>query len=128
MKISKWVCVIFVLVFMVPVITGCSHENLVEYPYFEVVDNDELGCVELIHEGITYRPFGSFGGDSKYRGNQIGIREDNEDSKICEIKGYNSSEWIVDYHDVIMGGDMIFKAIDVTDIPLELAKFKDYNY
>jgi len=108
-------------------LAACSPNDTIDYPKYSVVDNNELGCVELVYEGITYRPFGVFG-HNKLRGAQIGVRDDSSDSKICEIKGYSSSEWIVDYLDGLMGGNMIYKAVGVTEIPTELEPYREYNY
>ncbi|MDR1679912.1 MAG: hypothetical protein LBR81_09090 [Prevotellaceae bacterium] len=99
--------------------------------------NSESGYAELSYDGVTYRPFGVFGGGEKltvtfseFIGNQIGIRklETPPPIKIYEIRGYNSKEWIVEYDDILMGGNMIFKAVEVTDIPPELEKYKQYDF
>ena len=127
MKFIKTILMLIVTIITILNITGCAPDKHVEYPGFSVVDNKELGCVELNHEGIIYRPFGVL--DSKLRGTQIGVRENEPDSKIFEVKGYDSTEWIVEHLDVIMGGgDMIFKAVGVTEIPKELEAYKEYNY
>lgn len=127
MKLLKTVLMFAITITTILNITGCTPNKQVEYPAFSVVDNNELGCVELNHDGIIYRPFGVL--DSKLRGTQIGVRENEPDSKICEVKGYDSAEWIVEYLDVIMGGgDMIFKAVGVTEIPKELEVCREYDY
>ena len=131
----KKTILMFVIFAMVAVgFTGCkSGESLEspdysEYPEYIVGSNMELGCVELSYEGIVYRPFGVFF-NSDFRGAQIGIREAMPESKICEVKGYPSAEWITEYLDVQMGGgDMLFKAVSVTEIPEELAQYKEYEY
>ena len=62
-------------------------------------------------------------------GEQIGIREGDPESKICEVKGNDSKEWISEYSDMFMGrGDMLFEAIGVTEIPTDLEKYKAYDY
>jgi hypothetical protein len=107
-------------------LAGCKSNNQTEYPAYSVTDNTEF--IELHHDGIGYRPYGVFL-DHKFRGKQIGIREGNPKSKICEVKGYDSSEWIVEYLDEFMGGgDMLFKATGVTEIPAELEQYKQYDY
>ena len=116
------------LVIIVLCLSACISDSKTVYSEYSVADNTELGCVELSHDGITYRPFGNFS-NTKLRGTQIGIREGDNSSKIYEVKGYNSSEWIVEYHDVFMGGGgMVFKAVGVTEIPSELEMHRDYDF
>jgi hypothetical protein len=109
--------------------SGCKSEGHADFPEYTVVDNVELGCVELHRDGIVYRPYGNFYNDG-FNGEQIGVREGDSESKICEVKGgYNSDEWIVECSDAFMeGGNMLFKAVTVTEIPAELAEFKSYDY
>ena len=117
-----------VLVFAVLCLSGCSQNPQDKYATYEVSENEELGCIELHYEGIVYRPYGGFY-NNDFRGKQIGIREDDSESKICEVKGYDSKEWITEYSDMLMGGgNMLFKAVGVTEIPAELEKSKAYDY
>jgi hypothetical protein len=109
----------------------CCKANNIKYPEYKVINNISLGCIELVYECITYRPYGILTLDSgfnKFLAKQIGIREDNTNSKIYELKGYDSSEWIVDYLDVFMGSSLLLKSIDVIDIPKELVRYKAYNF
>ena len=93
-----------------------------------VTENTDLGCVELNYEGITYRPYGIII-SSKLKGKQIGIRENTPDCKIYEVKGYDNHEWILDYLDVFMESSYtLFKSIEVTNIPNELAGYKEYDF
>lgn len=109
-------------------LTGCMPDEQAEYPEYEAVENTELNVMELHYNGIVYRPYGVFL-DTRFRGKQIGIREGDPESKICEVKGYDCAEWIVEYLDVFMGGgDMLFKAAGVTEIPAELEQYKQYDY
>ena len=98
--------VLFVLtmvLFWAFVLVGCASVVQETYPEFMVTENKELGVVELNHDGLIYRPYGVIP-DKSRRGNQIGIREDDPQSKLCEVKGYPSGEWLVEYLDVFMGG------------------------
>ena len=134
MKQIRFIC--FSLIVLQLTLAGCGNSNnQTKYPEYLETANSELGCAELSYDSITYRPFGIFNEDGmfafdKFIGNQIGIRkmETPPPTKIYEIKGYNSKEWIVEYDDVIMGGNMILKAVGVTDIPPELAKYKQYDF
>jgi len=106
---------------------GCK-ENNKKYPVYSVSTNTELGCVELLYEGITYRPYGILPSFNKFMSKQIGIIADDPNSKIYELKWYDSREWVVDYIDVFMGGNMLFKSIDVIEIPKGLEKYKVYDF
>ena len=109
------------------VLFACGYSDQTEYPVYTVTEDDTIGCIELLHEGISYRPYGII--DRKFRGTQIGFREGVPESKICEVKGYASSEWIVEYLDVFMGGgDMLFKAVGTTQVPAELEQYKQYDF
>jgi hypothetical protein len=110
-------------------LTDCDPgEKPTSYPQYIEITNNELGVAELHYNGIVYRPFGSFTTNEqidKYVGDQIGVRDTSEDFKIYTINGYNSDEWIVNYLDVIMGGNIIYKAVEVTEIPADLEQFKE---
>ena len=123
MKKSLTLVVTFALFLLT--LAACSDNTV--YPEYLVTDNHELGCVELTYAGVTYRPFGVFA-NNKFKGTQIGIRENMPDIKIHEVKGYSSSEWIVEYDNVLMGGDMILKAVGVAEIPTALQPYKQYDY
>ena len=119
--------IILMMITLLLSLTGCTPENQKIYPdYFETV-NEELGCVELTYDDVTYRPFGVLA-STKLRGGQIGIRENSPDSKIHEVKGYSSSEWIIEQDTVLMGGIMLLKAVGVTNIPVELEQHRQYDY
>ena len=118
------------LVFVILSFYGCSMGTKTDYPIVTTAENNSLGCIELIYNGVTYRPFG-ISLDTKLRGKQIGIRDDVEDGrgKVCEVKGYEVTEWLIDYLDVFMGGgDMILKAVEVKEIPSELEQYRDYDF
>ena len=125
--------ILFLLFITILCMFGCTAETREEYISYSAVDNEELGCMELHNEGIIYRPYGVFTSNkstksNKFKGKQIGVREDAADLKIHEVKGYDSNEWIVEYLDVLMGGNMIFKAVGVNEIPEELGQYKQYDY
>ena len=122
--------ILFLLFITILCMFGCTAETQEEYISYSAVENEELGCMELHNEGIIYRPYGVFTStkSNKFKGKQIGVREDAADLKIHEVKGYDSNEWIVEYLDVLMGGNMIFKAVGVNEIPEELGQYKQYDY
>ena len=103
--------------------------NKIDYPVYKVTDNKQLNVAELNYSGIVYRFYGSLpDGESEkaFLGEKIGIRDDSSDfNDICEVKGYDSKEWIISYQNNMMGGCSLYKAVDGTDVPFELEKFKD---
>jgi uncharacterized lipoprotein YehR (DUF1307 family) len=115
------------IVMMTVSLSGCKSNEQAEYPVYSVVENVELGVIELHYNDLIYRPYGI--SDTKLRGKQIGVREADAESKICEAKGYDSKEWIVEYLDVFMGGgDTLYKAVGTTEIPTEIEQYKEYDY
>ena len=126
-KAIKSAIIALVCAFITLGLAGCKPASPA-YPEYTITENKELNVIELNYDGVVFRPFGIIP-DKSLRGNQIGIRESVPQSKICEVKGYPSSEWIIEYLDVFMGGgDMLFKATGTTDIPSELKKYKEYEY
>ena len=126
-KAIKSTIIALVCAFITLGLAGCKPASPA-YPEYTITENKELNVIELNYDGVVFRPFGIIP-DKSLRGNQIGIRESVPQSKICEVKGYPSNEWIIEYLDVFMGGgDMLFKATRTTDIPSELKKYKEYEY
>ena len=120
--------ILLIMVVLTLGLAGCKNNEQTKYPEYNAVENAELGCIELEYEGVIYRPYGSFY-NNDFRGNQIGIREGDLENKICEVIGYSSDEWITEYTDMFMGGgDMLFKAVGVIEIPAELERYKSYDY
>ena len=117
------------LLFLCLALAGCmvNQNATIDYPVYQTADNRERGCMELVRDGIVYRPYGHT--PKKLRDGQIGVREDVPEAIICAVKGYRPEEWIVEYLDVLMGGgDMLWKAVGVAEIPPELALYKDVAY
>ena len=107
---------------------GCGSNDTLSVIEYAATENNDLGCIELTLNGVTFRPYGVVP-DSSLRGEQIGVRDDEPESRIFEAKGYSTDEWIIDYLDVPMGGgDMLFKAVGITEIPEELKQYNEYSY
>ena len=114
--------------FIILCLCGCNQHLQGEYVEYAVSENEELGCVEFKRLDTVFRPYGVIP-NSDFRGDQVGKRDDNPDAKICQVNDYPTTEWIIEYDDVLMGGgDMLYKAVGVTDIPDELEQFKQYDY
>ena len=125
---SKIILKSFLLIIIVFLCFISCKANNKKYPEYSVKVNTELGCIELFYEGITYRPYGIFTSFNKLVAKQIGINDNSPNSKIYELKGYDSREWIVEYLDVLMGTNRLLKSIDVIEIPKELEKYKVDEY
>ena len=111
------------------ILTACERKSEESVLPFTVGDNNELGCVELSRDGVTYRPFGVIGGKSSMLGKKIGVRGDDSSSPIYEVKGFASNEWIIESEEGFMTvGDMLYKAVGVQEIPQELSKYKGYDF
>ena len=119
--------IIIVSAILVSLFLSCKPNDNKEYPIYLISENNDLNCVELTYNNITYRPFGVLL-NNKLKGTQIGVRENSPNSKIYEINGYSSNEWIVEYLEVLMGTNMIFKEINVNSIPQELVTYKQYDF
>ncbi len=105
-------------------LTACTQEPAKPALPFIAIDNNELGCIELTRDGITYRPYGIIG-ERSMRGAKIGFRS-GDSTSIFAVKEYSSDEWIMESDAGFMpGGDMLLKAVGVTEIPTELEKYKE---
>ena len=119
---------VFLGMMMLFYLVGCSSPEQSKYPEYDAVENTELGCIELHYEGIIFRPYGVFG-HKGFRGNQIGVRKGDPESRICEVKGYEAQNWIIEHLNVLMGGgDMLCKAVTSTAVPYELEQYRQYDY
>lgn len=109
------------------IMTACNQEPGKPALPFIASNNNELGCVELSRDGIIYRPFGIIG-DKSMRGEKIGVHG-GDSSSIFAVKGYDSSEWILESDRGFMpAGDMLSKAVGIQEIPKELEKYKEYDF
>ena len=93
--------IIIILSILVTLFLSCKPNYNKEYPIYLISQNNDLNCIELTYNNITYRPFGVLH-NNKLKGTQIGVRENSPNSKIYEINGYSSNEWIVEYLEVLM--------------------------
>ena len=59
-------------------------------------------------------------------GDLIGYVDGNTGDRVCEYKDYPSTEWIANYI-TVDGGAMLYKEINVTDIPDGLQSEYEWN-
>lgn len=72
------------------------------------------GYMTIIWEDRTYIPFSVVSkNDCKM---QIGYLDGETDNRVCKYKDYPTDEWIATYL-TVDGGAMLFKEVNVTDIP-----------
>ncbi len=125
---KKIIVGITLVLLAITLLTACKQEPVKHALPFIASDNDELSCVELTRDGIIYRPFGVIEKETM-RGEKIGVRGGDAASSIYAVTAYSSSEWIIESDEGLMpAGDMLFKAIGITEIPDELEKYKEYDY
>lgn len=61
-------------------------------------------------------------------GNQIGIVDGDKDDRVYEYNGYSTNEWIISmYVSGLMDSAMLYKEINVTDIPAGLQSEYEWN-
>ncbi len=88
--------------------TSCTSN----YENMETFDNGR--CLKW--GDITYTYY-SVLPDYSLIGKQIGITDGDKDGRIYEVKGYDTSEWLIDYYNTEMPIASLMKADNVTNIP-----------
>lgn len=82
------------------------------------------GYVAIVWEDKTYVPYCAVAKSDC--GTQLGIVDGNKDDRVYEYKGYSADEWIVNSL-VMDGGAMLYREIDVTDVPNGLESEYEWN-
>ncbi|MCL2082706.1 MAG: hypothetical protein FWH04_05680 [Oscillospiraceae bacterium] len=109
-------------------LSACESSQPQNLESFTESTNEEIGCVELIHNGNTYRPFGVLP-DRKLRDIQIGLRNNDASLPIYSVKGYNSADWIIEVETGFMSGnDLLYRNISVQQVPDEFEEHRDYSF
>ena len=80
--------------------------------------------MSIIWEDRTYIPFSVVSKNDC--GTQIGYLNGETDNEVCEYKDYPTDEWIANYL-TVDGGAMLFKEVNVTDIPDGLESEYEWN-
>ena len=97
---------------------SCSKQDLAD---MTTLVNDEYAAI--VWEDRTYVPYCAI--DKAQCGQQIGIIDHDEDDKVFEYKGYSVDEWIINYY--VMDSAMLYREINVTDIPRGLQSEYEWN-
>ncbi|MCM1057070.1 MAG: hypothetical protein NC517_05620 [Firmicutes bacterium] len=122
---KKRVCrMICLCSFMLIMLCACGRkQNLADdLVDMSTVVNDEY-CA-IVWEGRTYVPFCAVSKNDC--GTQIGYVDGEMDNRVCEYKDYSTAEWIANYL-TVDGGAMLWKEINVTDIPEGMESEYDWN-
>ncbi|MBD5522072.1 MAG: hypothetical protein HDR03_12790 [Lachnospiraceae bacterium] len=118
---KKLYCIICLYGLISIMLCACGKQELANMTT-EVTDY----YASIIWKDKTYVPYCAI--SEKNRGKQIGIVDDDEDNRIYEYKGYSSDEWIVNsYISGLMDGSMLYKEINVSDIPDGLESEYEWN-
>jgi hypothetical protein len=119
----KKVLLMFVTVIMLS-ICACSKQEVTDMANMTTEDNDDY--VSIVWDGKTYVPYTAI--SKKDCGKQIGIIDNDENDKVYEYKGYSSDMWIAEmYISGEMDSPMLFREINVTDIPEGLESEYEWN-
>ena len=97
---------------------ACSQQELADMGTDE---NDDY--VAIIWEDRTYIPYCAI--SKSDCGKQIGIVNGDKDDRVYEYKGYSTNEWLINSY--IMDSAMLYREINVTDIPSGLESEYDWN-
>ena len=66
--------------------------------------------------------------DNSYRGEQIGVVDNDDDDQIYKYKGYSENEWLISfYHSGLMDNSMLLREMSVTNIPDNLDSEYEWN-
>lgn len=98
---------------------ACSKQGLAD---MELLDGDEYASI--LWEERTYIPYCAI--SKSACGVQIGIVEHNTDDRVYEFQGYSANEWIISALRWD-GGAMLWREINVVDIPAGLESEYDWN-
>jgi hypothetical protein len=120
----KKVLLMFLTIMMILSICACSKQEVADMANMTTEDKD--GYVAIIWDERTYVPYTAI--SKSDCGKQIGIIDDDEYDKVYEYKGYSSDMWIAEiYISGEMDSPMLFREINVTDIPEGLESEYEWN-
>lgn len=107
------------LCLLIILLCACSKQSLAD---MEILDNGEYASI--LWEERIYVPYCAISPSAC--GAQIGIVDHNKDYKVYEFEGYSVNEWIVSTLKWD-GGAMLWREINVVDIPAGLKSEYDWN-
>ena len=119
---------------VVSLLTGCGSKlQLPDNPKeYEQRENSDVGYAYLVHEDKVFVPYCAY--EEKYLGSCIGYYDiptteytDGGRVYVCELKGYSSDEWIIDFLDMNCSEGMIWREVNTVDIPEGLNSEYEWN-
>lgn len=103
---------------------GCTQNQSRTLDHMSSVTTKDY--VAISWQGRTYVPFCVV--DNSYRGEQIGVVDNDEDDQIYKYKGYSENEWLISfYHSGLMDNSMLLREMSVTNIPDNLDSEYEWN-
>jgi hypothetical protein len=105
---------------------ACSKQDTSAQDLADMTTTDNSEYVSIVWDGRTYVPYTSIAKSDC--GNQIGIVDGDSNDKVYEYKEYSTEDWIAEmYVSGEMDAPMLYREIDVTDIPTGLQSDYDWN-
>jgi hypothetical protein len=122
----KRVLSVLLSVTMVFVCCACSKQDSTTQDLADMTTTDNGEYISIIWDGRTYVPYTAIAKSDC--GNQIGIVGGDSNDKVYEYQEYSTEEWIAEmYVSGEMDSPMLYREIDVTDIPTGLQSEYDWN-
>jgi hypothetical protein len=120
-KTMKKVVSMFLAVIMIVSVCACSRQELAD-----MTTEDNGSYVTIVWDGKTYVPYAAI--SKRDCGKQIGIISGDENDKVYAYKNYSTEMWIAEmYNSGLMDEPMLFREINVTDIPDGLSSEYEWN-
>lgn len=128
----KKILVISIVIMLLYSLTGCGSKiQLPDDPIvYQQNSNDKYTYLE--YDGKIYVPYCPY--EEKYLGNCIGYYDipageytEAGRAYVCELKGYLSDEWIIEFLDTNCSEGMILREVNTTEIPEGFTSEYEWN-
>ena len=124
---KKIVCSLVMIVALSISLCACSQKQDIPQQDLEnmtTLSGDEYTAI--VWDENTYVPYCAI--SKSGCGKQIGIVDGDKDDRIYEYNGYSTDEWIISmYVSGLMDAPMLYREINVTDIPEGLQSEYEWN-
>lgn len=111
---------IYICSFIIIMLCACGKKQ--DFVDMSTIVNDKYSAI--VWEGRIYVPFCVVSKNDC--GTQIGYVDGEINDRVCEYKDYLPTEWIANYL-TVDGGAMLYKEINVIDIPDGLQSEYEWN-
>ena len=103
---------------------GCTQNQSSTLDHMSSITTKDY--VAISWQGRTYVSFCVI--DNSYRGEQIGVVDNDDDDQIYKYKGYSENEWLISfYNSGLMDNSMLLREMSVTNIPDNLDSEYEWN-